>query len=155
MDAPKVREFLDLLAKQIEELEMETKLDVAQSEAQLGPTLRTLLPMIGSKGDVALTEILVTQLDDDSDLLFFYTTMIMEIGPGYEALKEMVLDWNLESPVGAFGIYRQGRQFYHKYTFPFPKDTAPKALADRAMVLLELICEVVSGRFSEAVKLSG
>ena len=139
MDAPKVREFLDLLAKQIEELEMETKLDVAQSEAQLGPTLRTLLPMIGSKGDVALTEILVTQWDDDSDLLFFYTTMIMEIGPGYEALKEMVLDWNLESPVGAFGIYRQGRQFYHKYTFPF-------------MLLQRLIC-YFPGNGSDLVKI--
>ena len=43
--------------------------------------------------------------------------MIVEIGPGYEALKEMLLDWNLTARLGAFGIYRQQRQLYHKYNY--------------------------------------
>ena len=40
--------------------------------------------------------------------------MIAETGLGYEALKEMLPDWNLTCPIGAFGIYRRARQFYHK-----------------------------------------
>ena len=155
MDAPRVQQFEQALAKQIEELGMETLIADGAGEGQIGQSLRTMLPIIGSQGDAALTEILVTELDEDLNLLYFYSTMIMEIGPGYEALKEMLLDWNLECPAGAFGIFRQGRQFYHKYTLPFPKDTAPEALADQAMVLLELLCEIISERFPEAVKLSG
>lgn len=154
MNAQDVLTFQQELAKQIEELNMETNMAEGTGNAQIGDTLRTLLP-VSMKGDVALTEILVSQYNAESDCLVFYSTMIMEIGPGYEALKEMLLDWNLTCPLGAFGIFRQGRQFYHKFALPFPKETKPKELADRAMYLLELLYEVISERFPEAVQLSG
>ena len=154
MNAQDVLEFQRELSSQITRLHMETNTVEGNGGIQIGGTLRTLLP-VSMDGDAALTEILVSRYNEESDSLLFYSTMIMEIGPGYEALKEMLLDWNLTCPLGAFGIYRQARQFYHKYTLPFPKDTPPGKLADRAMYLLELLYEVLSERFPEAVRLSG
>ena len=154
MNTADVLQFQQELTKQIEELNMETNMAEGTGGAQIGDTLRTLLP-VNEGRDVVLTEILVSGFNAESDCLVFYTTMIMEIGPGYEALKEMMLDWNLACPLGAFGIFRQGRQFYHKYVFPFPKNLPTKKLADRAMYLLEVLCEVISDRFPEAVMLSG
>ena len=154
MEIADVRAFQQALAKQIEELNMETNTAEGAGGAQIGDTLRTLLP-VNEGHEVVLTEILVSDFNAESDCLVFYTTMIMEIGPGYEALKEMLLDWNLLCPLGAFGIFRQGRQFYHKLALPFPKETAPEALADQAMYLLELLYDVISERFPEAVRLSG
>ena len=154
MNAADVLQFQQELARQIEELKMETNMAEGSGGGQIGDTLRTLLP-VNAGSDVVLTEIIVTDLNAESDCLVFYTTMIMEIGPGYEALKEMLLDWNLTCPLGAFGIFRPARQFYHKFTVPIPKETAPKELADRAMYLLEMLYDVISERFPEAVKLSG
>ena len=154
MNAADVLQFQKELAKQIEELNMETKMAEGTGGAQIGDTLRTLLPVSEGR-DVVLTEILVSSFNAESDCLVFYTTMIMEIGPGYEALKELLLDWNLTCPLGSFGIFRPARQFYHKFVLPFPKETAPQALADRAMYLLEVLYEVISERFPEAVQLSG
>ena len=154
MNTADVLQFQQELAKQIEELNLETNMADGTGGAQIGDTLRTLLPM-NEEGDVVLTEILVSSFNAESDCLVFYTTMIMEIGPGYEALKEMLLDWNLTCPLGAFGIFRQGRLFYHKYVFPFPKNLPVQKLADRAMYLLEVLYDVISERFPEVVKLSG
>lgn len=154
MNLSGVQTFQQELIKQIEELNMETNMAEGSGGSQIGDTLRTLLPM-GDGSNVALTEILVSEFNAESDCVMFYTTMIMEIGPGYEALKEMILDWNLLCPLGAFGIFRQERQFYHKYVFPFPKNLPPKKLADRTMYLLEVLYEVLSQRFPEAVQLSG
>ena len=154
MNSADVLQFQQELAKQLEELNMETNTSEGSGGAQIGDTLRMLLPMDEGQ-NVVLTEILVSSFNAESDCLVFYTTMIMEIGPGYEALKEMLLDWNLTCPLGSFGIFRQARQFYHKYVLPFPKETSPKALADRAMYLLEVLYEVLSERFPEAVRLSG
>ena len=154
MNAAEVKAFQENLARQIAELNMETNVAPGSGEPQIGDTLRTLLPVNGGS-DVVMTEILVSEFNEDSNCLVLYTTMIMEIGPGYEALKEMLLDWNLTCPLGSFGIFRQGRQFYHKYLFPFPKNLPAKKLADRAMYLLELLYDVISERFPEAVRLSG
>lgn len=154
MNVSDVQAFQKELANQIEELDMETTMVEGTGGTQLGDTLRTLLPVDEGR-DAVLTEIIVSDFNAESDVLVFYTTMILEIGPGYEALKEMLLDWNLTCPLGSFGIFRQGRQFYHKLALPFPKETAPKELADRAMYLLELLYDVISERFPEAVKLSG
>ena len=71
-------------------------------EPQLGNTLRTLLP-VTEAGDMVLTEVMMAPFTEDALLLQIYSTMIIEIGPGYEALKEMLLDWNLTAPLGAFG----------------------------------------------------
>ena len=154
MELSTVRAFQQALAAQIAELNMETGLDKGAGGTQIGDTLRIVLP-VNEGHDAVLTEVVVSSFNEESDYLMFYSTMILEIGPGYEALKEMLLDWNLLCPLGSFGIYRQGRQFYHKLALPFPKDVGAKALADQAMYLLELLYDVISERFPEAVQLSG
>ena len=81
--------------------------------------------------------------------------MIAKIGPGYEALKEMLLDWNLTCPIGAFGIYREGRQFYHKYNYLMPTDGDPKEMAKEIFYVIHLVRDVIAETFPDAVRLSG
>ena len=123
-------------------------------EPQIGNTLRALLPVTDA-GDMVLTEVMMGPYTEDALLLQIYTTMIAEIGPGYEALKEMLLDWNLSAPLGAFGIYRQNRQFYHKYNYIIPTDADPEEMAAEIFYLIDLVLGVISERFPDAVRLSG
>ena len=150
MDADKFLTALESLMKQIG---LETAF-IAGQDPQIGNTLRTLLP-VTDVGDAVLLEVMLAPYTDDALLLQLYSTMIAEIGPGYEALKEMLLDWNLTCTLGAFGIYRQGRQLYHKYNYILPVDGEPEEIASEVFYLISLIRDAIALRFPDAVRISG
>ena len=121
---------------------------------QIGDTVRVMLP-VDDEGNFVLLEVLAGEYNKETLLIQIYTTMIAEIGPGYEALKEMLLDWNLTCPIGAFGIYRQGRQFYHKYNYLLPTDGDEKEMAAEVFYVIHLARDVIAEIFPDAVRLSG
>lgn len=125
-----------------------------EDDPPIGTVLRALLP-VTKEGDMVLTEIMVAPFTEGALLLQLYSTMIMEIGPGYEAVKEMLLEWNLVSPLGAFGIYRKERQLYHKYTYPFPEDSDPAEMAPEVYYILAHVQDVIADIYPDAVRLSG
>ena len=123
-------------------------------EPQLGDTLRILLPVTDNK-DFVLTEIMIGPYDDNALLIQIYTTMLAKIGPGYEALKEMLLDWNLTCPLGSFGIYRKELQFYHKYNYLMPTDGNPSEMALEVFYILHLVQDAITQYFPDVIRLSG
>lgn len=148
-----VNKFLEVLEEMLNQINIETAI-VDGEEPQIGNTLRALMP-VSDNGEKVLTEMAVAPFTEDANLLQIYTTMILEIGPGYEALKEMLLDWNLTCSLGAFGIYRKGKQFYHKYNYMLPVDVPPEEMAAEVFYLLNLLLVTVSEVFPDAVRLSG
>ena len=142
---------------ELEDLLKKTGLETAVlkgEEPQLGDTLRALMP-VDEAGNKVLMEILLGQYNENTLLVQIYSTMIAEIGPGYEALKEMTLDWNLTCPIGAFGIYRQNRQYYHKYNYLMPVDEGEKQMALEIFYIIHLVQDVIAQIFPDAVRLSG
>ena len=150
MDADKFLNALDGLLKQ---LGVQTAM-LDGVEPQIGNTLRALMPVTNT-GEVVLTEVMLGPLTEDALLVQIYSTMIVEIGPGYEALKEMILDWNLTAGLGAFGIYRQQRQLYHKYNYIIPTDADPEEMATEIFYLINLVVSVISEYYTDAIRLSG
>ena len=148
-----VRQFQAELDALLQQAGVETAV-VPGEEVQIGDTLRALLP-VTETGDHALLEVMAAPCTEEMLLLQLYSTLILEIGPGYDDLKESLLDWNLTCPIGAFGIFRQGRQFYHKYTYPIPMDVDPAELAREVFYILNLVAAAIAERFPEAVRLSG
>lgn len=145
--------FLTNLEKILKEKDLETYI-TDSGDPQVGKILRTLLPLTET-GDMVMTEFMAAPYTDEADLIQIYSTMIMKIGPGYEALKEIMLDWNLTCPLGAFGIYRQERQFYHKYTFLQTKDADPEETAEEVFTQTGIILDVLREYYPDAVRLSG
>ena len=149
MDTASRARFFKLLNKDIQESNIETNLIPPQDN--MSETLRALLP-ISDEGDPNLLEIMTTKFTEDADLLVFYTTMIAKIGTGYEDLLDALPQWNLECPLGAFGIYETKgiRQLYHKYSILFDPEIDPEELAETAMFHLMILYEVISRKFPEA-----
>ena len=54
-------------------------------------------------------------IDEETDLLQFYTTMVMELDVDHGQLAQTLVQWNFLCPLGAFGIFEEGNQLYHKY----------------------------------------
>lgn len=148
-----INTFFTELEKLLKQAGLQTAVIKGQ-EPQIGNTLRTLLP-VSDDGEIVLTEFMAAPFTEDANILQIYTALIPEIGPGYEALKEMTLDWNLTCSLGAFGIYREGRQFYHKYNYPMPLDVPPDEMALEIFYLVNLIRDAVMQVYPDAVRLSG
>ena len=145
--------FLRELESLIKKMDYETAI-IKNDDQNLGDTLRALVPVDEADNKVLL-EVMAIPYDENAILVQIYTTMIAEIGPGYEALKEMTLEWNLTCPIGAFGIYRQNRQFYHKYNYLLPTEGDPKDRALEVFYVIHLVRDVIAEVFPDAVRLSG
>ena len=148
---------IDVFYAELEELLKKMKYQTARlegQEPQIGDTLRAMVP-VDAAGNMVLLEVLAAEYDEHTLLIQIYTTMIAEIGPGYEALKEMLLDWNLTCPLGAFGIYRPAKQFYHKYNYLMPVDEDQKEMATEIFYVIHLVMDVVASGFPDIVRLSG
>ena len=153
MDLNAVHRFFRNLEDQLHELEIETTYLEGLRGPQIGDTLRILLP-ITEEGHPVLTEIMVTEFTDDLDLLHIYSTLIVKSIDSISELKQKLSEWNILCPLGASGIFEEDgeRQLFHKYTLPFSMDA--DALADEAMLLIELIHGVLSEKCPEFQKYS-
>lgn len=145
--------FLNELETLLKKMDYETAM-IKNEEQELGDTLRALVP-VDEAGNQVLLEVMAIPYEEDANLVQIYTTMIAEIGPGYEALKEMTLEWNLTCPIGAFGIYREGRQFFHKYNYLMPTDEDEKEMATEIFYIIHLVRDVIAEIFPDVVRLSG
>ena len=148
---------INAFLNEIEELLKQMGCETARlqgEEPQIGDTVRAMLPL-DDAGNMVLLEVLTAAYNEATLLVQIYSTMIAEIGPGYEALKEMTLDWNLACPIGAFGIYRQNRQFFHKYNCLMPTEGNPLERAREIFYVIQLVREVIAEIFPDVVRLSG
>ena len=153
MDISAVKAFLEDLQKELSDLGIESKFTEGIGDPQVGETLRILFP-VTEDGNAVITEVMVTEFSSDLDMLLLYSTIAVNIGKRYDELVDALVPWNMTCPLGAFGIYEEGKQLYHKYSFPFPNDASPNAVSGQAMVMLGIINEVLSQRYDEAVSYS-
>lgn len=147
-----VTKFIETLNEILQNADVETAV-VPGQDPQIGDTLKALLP-VTEKNDKVLLEIMVAPFSDELFIVQLFTTILVEIGPGYENLKDAILDWNLVCPLGAFGMSRELHQLYHKYVVPFPTDTDALDLAAHVAVLLDLTAAVISERIYDIVNIS-
>lgn len=148
-----INAFLNELEELLKKMEYQTA-RLKGEAPQIGDTVRAMVPA-DDEGNFVLMEVLAVKYNEETLLIQIYTTMVAEIGPGYEALKEMTLDWNLTCPIGAFGIYRQNRQFYHKYNYLLPTEGDPNERAMEVFYVVHLVRDVIAEIFSDVVRLSG
>ena len=145
--------FLTELDALLKKMEYQTAV-LKSEDPEFSDTLRAMVP-VDEEGNMVLLEVMAIPYEEDANLVQIYTTMIAEIGPGYEALKEMTLEWYLTCPIGAFGIYREGRQFFHKYNYLMPTDEDEKEMAAEIFYIIHLVRDVIAEIFPDAVRLSG
>ena len=148
-----INKFFAELEKLLKQIGLQTAV-LQGKPPQIGVTLRTLLP-VTENGDMVMLEFMAAPYTEDANVLQLYTTMIPEIGPGFEALKDALLDWNLTCRIGAFGIFREGRQFYHKYNYPMPMDVPADEMALEIFYLIHLVQDAIIQVYPDAVLLSG
>ncbi len=153
MDLTGVHAFLHALDGKVQELGIQTNYVEGISRPQIGDTLRILMA-VTKEGHPVVTEFMITEMAADYDLLIIYSTVLAKLGKRGSELPQKLLEWNILSPMGHYGIYEEENQLYHKYSMPIPVDTDPEALAEKAMDLLGLIYEQLSAQYTELAEYS-
>ncbi len=146
MDLKTSHQFFQELDRKIQELGIETTYVEGIHAPQIGDTLRILFP-VTEEGHPVITEVMVSEFSGDLDMLHIYSTLITKFNEKAAELPQALSEWNLLCPLGAYGVYEEAGQLFHKYTLPFPREMAADSLAEEAMLLLELIHSVLSAQY--------
>lgn len=147
------QEFFSELNERARAMGLETAVTKGAGAPQVGDTLRIAVPATDEGGQV-LMEILALTMENDTDMIQFYTTMLLEIGPGYQALSQVLNQWNFYCPVGVFGIFEEGRQLFHKYSVLLHGGETPQELIDKVMDTWSVLYDVITAYYPEAIRLS-
>lgn len=151
MDLAKQKQFFQILEQKLNGMGMQTAAAAGAGAPQIGDTLRVLVP-ITDEGEAVLLELMVAAIDEETDLLQFYTTMVMELAADRGQLARTLMQWNFLCPLGSFGVFEEGNQLYHKYGIVLNGTEELDELAERVILILSVLYEVIEQKYPLAVE---
>ena len=117
-------------------------------------TLQVLLPLYEEGRGLVIMDLCLVDYDEDFELVQIYSTMTPEPGPGLPALRQTLGEWNMVALAGAYGIYEELGQLYHKYNVVVrAQEDLDDVVAD-VLAGVFMATEEMSRRLVEAVRLS-
>lgn len=153
MDLAKQKQFFQILEQKLNGMGMQTAAAAGAGAPQIGDTLRVLVP-ITDEGEAVLLELMVAAIDEETDLLQFYTTMVMELAADRGQLARTLMQWNFLCPLGSFGVFEEGNQLYHKYGILITGEEELDRLAEHVIEILSVLYEVLEQKFPAAKEFS-
>ena len=147
----KQKQFFQILEQKLNGMGMQTAAAAGAGAPQIGDTLRVLVP-ITDEGEAVLLELMVAAIDEETDLLQFYTTMVMELAADRGQLARTLMQWNFLCPLGSFGVFEEGNQLYHKYGILLTGTEELDELAERVILILSVLYEVIEQKYPLAVE---
>ena len=151
MDLAKQKQFFQILEQKLNGMGMQTAAAAGAGAPQIGDTLRVLVP-ITDEGEAVLLELMAAAIDEETDLLQFYTTMVMELAADRGQLARTLMQWNFLCPLGAFGVFEEGGQLYHKYGVLLTGEEELEELTERVILILSVLYEVIEQKYPLAAK---
>ncbi len=151
MDLAKQKQFFQILEQKLNGMGMQTAAAAGAGAPQIGDTLRVLVP-ITDEGEAVLLDLMAAAIDEETDLLQFYTTMVMELAADRGQLARTLMQWNFLCPLGSFGVFEEGNQLYHKYGIVLNGTEELDELAERVILILSVLYEVIEQKYPLAVE---
>jgi len=116
--------------------------------------LRFTAPMFEDNTGYVLFELCQMNYDENFELFQIFSTMIMSVGPGMDKLRAALNDWNLTALLGAYGIYEELGQLYHKYNVVIGLDDTPDSIVGQLLSALYIAMDEIERRLADAIALS-
>ena len=153
MDLVRQKELFQILEQKLNGMGMQTAAAAGAGAPQIGDTLRVLVP-ITDEGEAVLLELMAAAIDEETDLLQFYTTMVMELAADRGQLARTLMQWNFLCPLGSFGVFEEGNQLYHKYGILLTGEEELDRLAEHVIQILSVLYGVLEQKFPAAKEFS-
>ncbi|MCC8157048.1 MAG: hypothetical protein LUC21_07765 [Oscillospiraceae bacterium] len=144
------KETMNLLREALEEC-----FGTVEAAEQSEITFLRLMPALfeDETGQVYM-EICFLDYSEEVTIAQVYTTLLMEPGPGLAAIREKLGEWNLHSFSGAYGIYEEQGQLYHKQNISFINEAAVDDQVDLLFAGICVALDEMTRRLPEAVAMN-
>lgn len=117
-------------------------------------TLR-MMPSLYTDGTApVLMEICLLEYSDDISVVQIYTTIFPKPEPGLAELRAKLPEWNFTSLAGAYGIYEQQGQLYHKQNVAVITGAGADEQIDTVLPAICMAMDEMARRLPEALELS-
>ena len=144
------REFITLLHKWAAEQWKEAEV---VEEGDL--LILRMLPRLHDDGTGAvLMEVCLLEYSEEISVAQIYTTIIPEPKPGLTALREKLPRWNFASLAGAYGIYEEQGQLYHKQNVAVLRELGVDDQVEAVLTGIFAAMDEMARRLPEALAVS-
>ncbi len=150
MSHPYQDEFLSLLEEELSAHEIET---IRITENEELPILRVILPLFEDNRGTILMDICIFDYPEKIRLVQIYSTLLTDLGEKRHALQSVLNGWNTVAAAGAYGIYEDEDQLFHKYNVISDTEEDVEDVADRTLIAALVASEEISIRLPEAYAL--
>ena len=117
-------------------------------------TLRMIPSLYTDIEALVLMEICLLEYSEDISVVQIYTTIFPEPKPGLEDLRAKLPEWNFNSLVGAYGIYEEQGQLYHKHNVAVITGDDPDEQVNDVLPAICMALDEMARRLPEAIMLS-
>ena len=145
----------DILAALQSILEAVLGEDSTELTEQDGILFLRLFPALFTDGSGRVyMEVCVLDYSDELSIGQVYSTMIPKPGPHSDDLKEHFADWNLHSAAGAYGLYGDQKQLYHKQTVALINDESVDSQSQALFACIGMCMDEMSRHLHEAIQIA-
>lgn len=144
------KEIMTMLREWLEEYLGETTLE----EGEEISFLRIVPPLFENGEGRVYMEICLIDYSEEVMIAQVYSTMLPKPGPGMDALREKLGQWNLESLAGSYGIYEKLGQLYHKQMVALINEAAADDQTETLFTGICMAMDEMARRLPEAVEIA-
>lgn len=136
-------EVLNVVAHQLQEENLQLTRNANESLENASDSLKVLIP-ISEDGDFILTEITLCDISPSNTIIQFYSTIATHVlDDCIPEVEKSLIHMNMHTALGAFGIFYEGHQIYHKYSYITFEQSAPSIIAQQIIGITNLLLKVI------------
>lgn len=136
-----------LLEKSVSAIGSDVRTDVLENGV---PLLSFITPMYDDGTGLVLFQVSLLREQEEWDMVQIVSILQPHIGEALPHLEQAVARWNLNTILGAYGVYYAGDQLYHKCRQLLAEDAAAENISEAVMDALVLIYDEIARRYSTA-----
>lgn len=99
-------------------------------------------------------EICLAPYSDELTVAQIYSTLIPKSGPHTDQLAAHFADWNLHSLAGAYGLYGDDQQLYHKQNVALINGESEESHIKTLLASVSLAMDEMARRLPEAIQIA-
>lgn len=116
--------------------------------------LRLFPALLANGNGHVYMEICIIDYSDELSVAQVYSTMIPKPGPHSDDLNGYLADWNLHSAAGAYGLYGDQKQLYHKLNIALVNSESVESRANALFAGICLAMDEMARRLPEAFQIA-
>lgn len=142
------KEMLKAMEENLASQGIQTRLE--PGDGQTAPDmLRAQISVFGNDDGIVICEMCFLEFEQEPPVLQIFTTVAVNLSDaGITELEKAAVRLNLYCPIGAFGLFYDNKQLYHKYCAALDDSKQVPEAVDQCEKILEMVFGVIGSQYN-------